>query len=296
MLASEIYRSMRLADCEQRAFLLYAVGIASEITAIGGEFVLMVPAELRDAALAELHRHEAEARAALGPPAAPLKVHAQAWIGSAAYAFVMIAAAWCAGESLFGVDWLAAGALHSALVQSGEWHRLVTALTLHGDVAHLIANLAFGVFFGYFAGQMLGPGVAWLSILVAAVLGNLLDSLIMPATSSSIGASTAVFATLGLVAAHSWRRRDDSRMRWAHRFAPLIAGVALLAFTGAGGENTDVIAHITGFFSGALVGVLHVSKPLSFLEDWRAQLAGGLIAIGTVVAAWAIALHYQGVP
>jgi rhomboid protease GluP len=290
MAVAEIYRSMRLAESEQRAFLLYAVGISSEIVPVGGDFVLVVAEELRERALAELRRHEAESRAAFTPPPAPLKVHAGAWIGVLGYALIMLLAAWCAGENLFGVDWREAGALRSSVSETGEWPRLVTPLTLHGDVAHLIANLAFGGFFGYFAGQMLGPGVAWLSILIGAVLGNLLDSLLMSAGSSSIGASTAVFATLGLVAAHSWRERSSSRMRWAHRWAPLIAGVALLAFTGAGGENTDVIAHVTGFLAGAAVGALHAWKPLPSLDDWRVQLAAGLLSVGVILGAWAAAL------
>ncbi|RPH52026.1 MAG: rhomboid family intramembrane serine protease [Lysobacterales bacterium] len=291
MAVAEVYRSMRLAECEQRAFLLYAVGIPSEIVPIHGEFVLVVAEDVRDRALNELRRHEAESHAAFVPPPVTVKLHAGAWIGVLGYALIMLFAAWCAGENLFGVDWREAGALRSSVAQTGEWPRLVTALTLHGDVAHLIANLAFGVFFGYFAGQMLGPGVAWLSILIGAVLGNLLDSLLMSVGSSSIGASTAVFATLGLVAAHSWRQRSDSRMRWAHRWAPLIAGVALLAFTGAGGENTDVIAHVTGFLSGALLGVLHAWKPLASLDDRRVQLAAGLICAGVILGAWGAALR-----
>jgi len=290
MAVAEVYRSMRLAECEQRAFLLYAVGISSEIVPIGGEFVLVVAEDVRDLALGELRRHEAESRAAFVPPPAPMRVHAGAWIGVLGYALTMLLAAWCAGKDLFGVDWRESGALRGSVLQTGEWDRLITALTLHGDVAHLIANLAFGVFFGYFAGQILGPGVAWLSILLGAVLGNLLDSLLMAPGSASIGASTAVFATLGLVAAHSWRQRSDSRMRWAHRWAPLIAGVALLAFTGAGGENTDVIAHVTGFLSGAVVGVLHAWKPLASLDDWRVQAAAGLITVGVILGAWGAAL------
>ena len=290
MAGAEVFRSPRLPDCEARAFLLYAVGIASEIVPIGGEFVLVVAEEEQAVALNELRRHEAEARAAAKPPPAPAKLHGGAWIGAAAYALILIVAAWSAGEDLFGVEWREAGALRAAAVQSGEWRRLVTALTLHGDVAHLVANLTFGVFFGYFAGQMLGSGVAWLSILVSAVLGNLLDSVLMSANSSSIGASTAVFATLGLVAAHSWRQRTDSRLRWAHRWAPLIAGVALLAFTGAGGENTDVVAHVTGFFSGAAVGALHAWKPLPVLDSRWAQLGAGLLSVVVVVGAWALAL------
>lgn len=287
----EIHRSLRLAECEHRAFLLYAVGIASEIAPIGGVFILFVDESVRDAALAELARHEAEAKAAAAEKPAPrVRLHRHAWAGAAAYALIMIGIAWCAGESLFGEDWRDAGALRGSLVQSGEWHRLVTALTLHADVAHLIANLVFGVFFGYLAGQLLGAGVAWLGILIGAVLGNLLDSLLMPVNGSSIGASTAVFATLGLVAAHSWRRRDDARMRWANRFAPLIAGVALLAMTGAGDENTDVIAHVTGFACGAVVGALHAWKPMPIFDSVVAQWGAALLAVGFIVGAWALAL------
>jgi rhomboid protease GluP len=291
MAVAEVFRSPRLPDCEARAFLLYAVGIASEIVPIGGEFVLVVAEELRSVALSELRRHEAEARAAVRPPPAPVQLHRGAWIGAVAYALILIIAAWCAGEDLFGVEWREAGALRNAAAQAGEWQRLVTALTLHANVAHLVANLAFGVFFGYFAGQMLGSGVAWLSILASAVLGNLLDSVLMSAGNSSIGASTAVFATLGLVAAHSWRQHSDSRLRWAHRWAPLIAGVALLAFTGAGGENTDVVAHVTGFLSGAAAGVLHAWKPLPVLDSRWMQLGAGLLSAVVIVGAWALALN-----
>jgi membrane associated rhomboid family serine protease len=287
----EIYRSFRLADCEHRAFLLYAVGIASEITPIGGEFVLFVAEETRDAALLELLRHEAEVRSASAPPPSPVKLHGYAWIGALGYSLVLLLCAWAAGESVFGKDWRAAGALRSSLIGAGEWHRLLTALTLHADVAHLIANLVFGVFFGYLAGQLLGVGVAWLSILLGAVLGNLLDSLLMPAYGASIGASTAVFATLGLVAAHSWRRSEDARMRWAQRFAPLVAGVALLAFTGAGDENTDVIAHVTGFLSGAVIGVLHAWKEPVWLGSSRTQIATGAATLGLIAWAWFAALN-----
>ncbi len=63
-----------------------------------------------------------------------------------------------------------------------------------------------------------------------------------------------VFALLGLLAAYAWRRRADSGERWAYRWAPLIAGVFLLGFTGVGGENTDVLAHLTGFITGSATG------------------------------------------
>ena len=109
----------------------------------------------------------------------------------------------------------------------------------------------------------------------------------LPASHWSVGASTAVFATLGLLAAYSWRRRDQED-RWAYRWAPLVAGVILLGFTGAGGERTDVMAHLTGFAMGVLAGVAHAR--------WRvprgrlAQGVAGLSALLALVCAWALAL------
>ena len=82
---------------------------------------------------------------------------------------------WCRARVAFGVDWLAAGASTGPPSATGEWWRVITALTLHGDAGHLVANLFFGAFFGAFAGQFLGSGVAWATILLAAGAGNALD-------------------------------------------------------------------------------------------------------------------------
>jgi membrane associated rhomboid family serine protease len=142
--------------------------------------------------------------------------------------------------------------------------------------------------FGLLAGQLLGAGVAWATVLAAASAANLLNAFVQPASHSSVGASTAVFATLGLLAAYSWRRRRDRGDRWAYRWAPLVAGVILLGFTGAGGERTDVLAHLTGFAMGALAGFAHatVRVPRGALSQW----ASGALALAAVACAWVIAL------
>jgi len=61
-----------------------------------------------------------------------------------------------------------AGALVAGPTRGGEFWRAVTALTLHLDVGHLLANLGFGTVFGLLAGQLLGAGVAWATVLAAA--------------------------------------------------------------------------------------------------------------------------------
>ena len=83
-----------------------------------------------------------------------------------------------------------------------------------------------------------------------------------------------MFATLGLLAAYAWRRRRDQGDRWAYRWAPLVAGVILLGFMGAGGERTDVLAHLTGFAMGALAGVVHACSRYP-AAPWRSGSRAG---------------------
>jgi rhomboid protease GluP len=298
MALTEIYRSHRLADCEQRAFVLRAVGIeyalfTYTVLSPGDLFALLVPEELVAAAIGHLKSYDEESRVVVVPPA-PLPVHPRAWIGSFAYVAMLIGIAWLVGESYGGIDWLAAGALTHATTADHQWWRAVTALTLHADLGHLLGNLAFGVPFGFFAAQLLGNGRAWLSILVAAVCGNLLDSAAMPDHQETIGASTAVFAMLGLVAAYAWRRgsgkRAGSSKRSVHSWAPLVAGIALLGITGAGGENTDVFAHLSGFAAGALLGVVHGHVRTPFLDGRLGQFIAGALTAATVIGAWSFAL------
>jgi len=190
----EVYRSYWRPASEERGFVLHAVGIESVVVRVGATWVLYVPAESTDAALVQLRRYELE-NPPRRRPAAPEPLHRHAWVGSAAYAFVMLLVGYLAGEFAYGVDWLAAGALRGAPTQAGEWWRAVTALTLHLDVGHLLANLGFGTVFGLLAGQLLGTGVAWATVLAAAAGANFVNAFLQPANHSSVGASTAVFAT-----------------------------------------------------------------------------------------------------
>jgi rhomboid protease GluP len=283
----EIFRSFWRSACEERSFVLHAVGIDSQVAWLGRTWALVVPAAQLAAALAQLEQYERE-NPPRRRPADPEPLHRGAWIGSATYAAVLLSVGYLAGDLALGADWLDAGALVAGPTRAGEFWRAVTALTLHLDVGHLLANLGFGVVFGLLAGQLLGTGVAWGTVLVAASAANLLNAFVQPASHSSVGASTAVFATLGLLAAYAWRRRRNEGDRWAYRWAPLIAGVILLGFTGAGGERTDVLAHLTGFATGVLAGVAHAT--------WRvprgaiAQFAAGSMAVLAIAGAWALAL------
>jgi membrane associated rhomboid family serine protease len=253
-----VARGTSRAFCEERALVLHAVGIGSQLAWDGEQWLLLVDFASEAAARGQLERYAAENPARASPP--DLRTHRGAWVGSLVYALVLLGVGWAAGRHAGGYSWWEAGALHARAVLDGEWWRAVTALTLHVDIAHLVGNIGFGAVFGYLASQLLGPGIAWGSILASAVLANFATALLAPRDHVSIGASTAVFAALGLLASFSWRSRGAERRRWAYRWAPLIAGLALLAFTGAGGEHTDVLAHVLGFTTGVLAGSILAAR------------------------------------
>lgn len=213
-----------------------------------------------------------------------------AW-GVAAYAAVLVAVTGAALYRLFDRNWVNRGVLEIALLRDGEWWRALTALTLHADLGHLLANLAFGILFAYPASQFVGVGVAWLAIVLGAGAANVVDMALHPPEHSILGASTAVFTALGLTSAFTWRRRATGSLTWMQRLAPLVAGIALLAFTGTGGERTDVLAHLLGFVAGVGLGfgLAHVRLPAPgrATPQW---LAGGM-ALAALGGAWAAALR-----
>ena len=284
----EVYRSHWRPACDERAFVLHAVGVEALVVANGPLWSLVVAPATAAVAIRELRSYERE-----NPPRRrvlrPEGTHAQAWAGPLVYVAVLLAVAWFAGDRTGAFDWLDAGVLDTAAFRAGEFWRAATALTLHFDVAHLLGNLGFGALFGWLAAQLLGPGIAYGGATLAAAAANALNASFQPEHHVSAGASTAVFALLGLLTAYAWRRRADPGDRWAYRWAPVIAGVCLLAFTGVGGERTDVLAHLTGFFAGAVTGLLLALRrqPAGAFAQWLA----GLGTVAAIALAWALALH-----
>jgi rhomboid protease GluP len=197
--------------------------------------------------------------------------------------------AYCAGNAAFGADWLSLGSLDAGA--RGEWWRAVTALTLHLDQEHLLGNLLFGAVAGAAASRLLGPGIAWASILGAAVLANYAEILMSPVTHRAVGASTAVFAALGLLSGMAWRQRLTLRERLWYRWAPLMAGICLLTLLGAGSAHVDVLGHALGFLFGLGVGWLQVRSGVPNNRDPRVQVIAGLGAVLVVCAAWLFALR-----
>ena len=143
------------------------------------------------------------------------------------------------------------------VIGDGELYRPLTALFLHGDLAHLMGNAVFGLIFGIFVANSFGPFRGWGLILLSGFLGNLLNAwLHFPDSVRSLGASTAVFGALGLLVGagldSAWRSR--SHRKGMRAFAPLMAGGMIFTMNGIGQPGTDTLAHMTGMLFGVLLG------------------------------------------
>ena len=284
-----VYQSQNRAECSDRALVLAAVQIPHQIVDDSMSCALVVPAQFSAQAMQQLNDYDEE-----NPPVVPVKkvsiTYQNAVPGLIAYALVICGVAIIADTASFAQDWYQAGRVDGTMIRAGEWWRTITALTLHSGLQHLTGNLLFGIVFGLFAGRLLGPGVAWLSIVVAGATGNALNTLLLESTHRAIGASTAVFAALGILAGYVWRGKLMRQDHWPYRVGPIVGGFALLMYTGTGSENTDIGAHLMGFLAGLAGGIL-LSPARHLLVNRRLQVGSGILAIALVRGAWLAALQ-----
>ena len=279
-----VYESRNRSACSDRALVLAAVQIPHQIIDDSGGSALLVPAEFSATAVGELRLYDQE-----NPPAPVASTAAftyqNALPGIIAFVLTIVAVAWFAATSWLGQDWVSAGRIDGTLLRAGEWWRTITALTLHSGLRHLVGNIVFGAFFGLLAGRLLGSGISWLTIVVAAASGNALNTLLLESSHRSLGASTAVFAALGITAGFVWRAKLMSQERWPYRLGPVVGGFALLMYTGTGTENTDIGAHLMGFLCGFLSGVL-LTNVRDHLLKRRWQINAGALVVVLIIAAW----------
>lgn len=188
------------------------------------------------------------------------------------------------------IDFNELGTAHAEKILNGEWWRLITSLTLHADLTHLLSNLTIGGVFIILLCSELGSGMAWSLLLASGFSGNLLNAWVQSPAHRSVGGSTAVFGAVGLLAAISMvRYRHHLQRRW---FIPVAAGMALLAILGTEGKNTDLGAHLFGFGSGVILGAITEYLVGRFGQPGR--LLNAVLAItsaAVAVSAWWFALN-----
>jgi len=275
------------------ALVLQSRQIPCRSEKLDNKWQLLVPTDQYQLACQELILYETENRNWPPPPPAERKLHENT--ASTIWIFILLAIFHNITQqqfNLFGhhpVNWLELGNAHAEKILQGEWWRLITALTLHSGVLHLVSNIALGGIFMVRLCRLLGSGRAWFLVLCAGALGNLLNALVQSPNHQSIGSSTAVFGAVGLLATiNMLHYRSNLRQRWP---LPIAAALGLLALLGASGENTDIGAHLFGFISGIGLGLVE-NYFMQGIESPSKQLNRVLTISSTtlILVAWWMAL------
>ncbi len=269
----------------EAALVLDAVGIEQRTHRILDQWNLLVrPADAPDARR-QLAAYLTENRTT---PAGRTSItgEGRGWVGVVGFLGVIWMLPWLEGQA--GLQHLReVGTLHAAAVRDGAWWQVITALTLHADLGHIASNSLFGGLFGYLLARFLGGGVGWLLALLSAAAANLTSALIQADDFRALGASTAVFAALGLVGAYAWQRgyfASDTRRR---RFAPAFAAIAMIAFTGTSGERIDLFGHLFGFAYGFAGGYLYAKWQPAHVGLSGQWLTGSCTIVLVVMSWWA---------
>ncbi len=188
--------------------------------------------------------------------------------------------------------WFTLGAGNStAIIHEGEWFRIVTALTLHADVVHLLGNCLIGGVLLHFLCKTLGNGIGLSSALLAAIVGNLINVLIHGDGHNFVGFSTMVFAIVGVQTAIRITNLQKTTKSLLQIFAPFMASLGLLAMLGSSGERTDIGAHFFGLVCGGFFGYV-LSKPmLKARHSMPIQLSCFSLSAFLVIFSWWCALN-----
>ena len=261
-------------------------------------WLLLVPTSAFDAAVTELSQYETENRN--WPPPAPRTPPTSNNIFGTIW--VLIALAIFHDVTLLRInllghapaDWVTLGNAHAGRILEGEWWRLITALTLHSGWLHLASNILIGGVFIIRLCRDLGSGLGWSLLLASGISGNLINAWLQSPDHRAVGASTAIFGAVGLLAAISlvrYRRNLRPQRRWA---LPIAAALGLLAMLGVGGEQTDLGAHLFGFLSGMVLGAgAEILVEVYGRPGKTINILLNLGSIAVVVAAWSAALYFS---
>jgi len=185
-----------------------------------------------------------------------------------------------------------AGVADADLIASGEWWRAVTALTLHADLPHILGNALCCFFFGGAVARRFGYGLGWSMVLLTGIAGNLVAARFGPDLHRSVGASTAMFGAIGLLAVvqfiRNYRVHGDLRSVWHRSWLAASAGIAILGLLGTG-QRADLLGHFYGFLAGVVLGVPAASVDRRRLNG-AAQAALFCVFVAVLVGGWMWAL------
>ena len=145
----------------------------------------------------------------------------------------------------------------------GQIWRFVTAIFLHGGLAHLLYNLFALALFGSILEKLIGGKRFLIVFFVTGILANIIS---VNFYDSSLGASGAIFGVIGALV---WVR--PLMPVWAFGLPMPLFFAGILWATGDliglfVPSNTANLAHLSGMFFGILFGIIYRRKTLRAIQ------------------------------
>ncbi len=270
---------------DEWAVVLAATGILHRLRHRPDGWALIVGPLDAHAALAALDGYDREKQDASADTVADVATPVRgATALGAAVALLLIGFFAVTGPRTGHSAWFARGSAATERIVAGEWWRTVTALTLHADAPHLLGNAAASVVLVGAVSRELGPGLGLWLLLLAGAGGNALTAVAYGAHHASVGASTAIFGAIGILATSRLVARGRGRRAARKPWVVLAACLALLALLGTS-PDADILAHLFGLLVGGVLG-LAAGFALPRASRPSVQWILALAALGALVASW----------
>lgn len=179
------------------------------------------------------------------------------------------------------------GAQRPALVDAGQWYRLLTSAFLHAhDGADVVTHVGLNMFWLWLVGSQLEPrmgGGSFAALYVASAVGG--GALAHAAGVGGVGASGAIFGLLGFWLPGVVRGRGTPQGRDNLRAWLFLSLYMLVAPFLPGGQRDEVgwHAHIGGWSTGFAIGVAWLAMADRRPRIGRAVVTAGLGAIPLVL-------------
>jgi rhomboid protease GluP len=157
------------------------------------------------------------------------------------------------GTDATRADFLRHGAISFTQMAQGELWRYATAIFVHFDALHLLANATVFLLVAPPLADLVGPFRFLAIFLATGLVGNVASHLFSPSLALKGGASGAIAGVLGALAGQQLRPDRRSRFKRWQVLGALAAVYALLVGTGPGHDD---IAHLGGVLSGIVLGRL----------------------------------------
>ena len=175
-------------------------------------------------------------------------------------------------------------------VANGEWYRLVTAMFVHENIAHIGLNMLSLWWIGVPVEARLGRLRYFLTYMVCGIGASAVSFAFMGRYDASLGASGAIFGLLGVLAVMAYREKLDMR--------PILIVIVLnLAFS-LGIPGIDWHDHVGGLACGLLMGAAFSYAPrarrrVAWYRNPQAlvPIGAGLVVLAMTVVL--VAVHSQ---